>query len=132
MTLSTGRMTRCLLADTYKKVQEKGFKNGNDIGERMFLTRLTEVTSLCSIFTDAEHQTRATFDQIKREGRLLDEQYFFSIYTSADSNQGFDKIDIGLFNSVQTCRQIEQQAFRREIPVKQCRKFESMISAFMP
>lgn len=132
VTLSTGAMTQCLLVDSLKQVQDREVEKGNDMGNLMLQDMMAEATSLCDLFSHAERETKATFDQIKREGRLLDEQYFFSIFTSGDSDDGFHKDEIGLFSTVETCKQLEQKAFRQGIPVKQCRKFEFKNSSLLP
>jgi hypothetical protein len=132
VTLSTGTMTQCLLADSLKQVQDGEAKNGHEMARRIVQDMTAEATSLCDLFSHAEREATATFDQIKKEGRLLDEQYFFSIFTSGDSGDGFHKDDIGLFRAVATCKQLEQEAFRQGIPVKHCRKFELRTGSLPP
>ena len=129
VTLSTGAMTQCLLADSLKHVQNRGGENGNEMARSIVQDMTAEASSLCDLFSHAEREAAATFDQIKKEGRLLDEQYFFSIFTSGDSGDGFHKDDIGLFSAVDKCKQLEQEAFRQGIPVKQCRRFEPRIGS---
>ena len=118
MMLSVETLTRCLLADSFRTVQGREPATSDEMGKRM----TTELTTLCDLLSRAERETKPTYEQIKQQGRLLDQQYFFSIYLpGGDSDDTFRENDIGLFGTIEACNQIEQEAFRQGIPVKLCR-----------
>jgi len=77
-----------------------------------------EATALCDLMSHADRGAKATYYQIKRDGRLLEEQYLFSNLYFQRSGNTFEENDIGLFATVDLCRQIEQEAFVHGIPVK--------------
>lgn len=87
--------------------------------------------NLCKFFIEVEKTTAPTFEKIKREGSLPNELYVFSFFSETnDVNEDgtlFEEQEVGLFDTLVTCEVIERFAHDKNIPVRQCRKWEDIV-----
>ena len=90
----------------------------------------------CEVFTRVEMAAKPTFDAIKERGRLLEQQYVFSIFLSSGSNADgettYQKEEMGLFSTLEQCNQIARDAFEQGIPVSKCKSFKDFFPTPTP
>jgi hypothetical protein len=83
--------------------------------------------NFCRLFDEVEKTTSPVFDRIIREEKLPKELYVFSVFSST-SDRGLEEHTVGLFDSQASCDAIEQFAHGKSIPVRQCHKWEDIVS----
>jgi hypothetical protein len=121
---AVGKLTQCSISESLSKIPAQN-KGEAPLANKILDDMKINATIQCELFSRAERETKRTFEKIKAGNQLLEQQYFFSIFTPSDSTDAgtFDENTIGLFLTIDQCRSIEQEAFDQGIPVRKCGLF---------
>jgi len=115
----------------YKHSIDK-IKNGND----PIINDLNlYMEGLCAVYSIAEEKIRPTFTNIKSENKMPDESYVFSIFTYYDNDKNiadavYEESEIGLFQSLETCEDVENVAREYKIPTRKCDRWVDITAIY--
>ena len=131
-----GRSTNCLLAQTFSttnlasKTSEKEGTKRSLLADSIVMDIADEYNALCQAYVIAEEETKTTFDEIKKNGKLSEKQFVFSIFDSKSDGEesAFSENEVGLFSSVESCLKAEQYALDHGVPVRKCREWRDFTS----
>ena len=87
-----------------------------------------EQIGLCDLFRKAEDLSAAAFQSIRASGYDLEGYFAFSIFTAGiDGNDGFfTEVEVGLFQTSEECKEVEQIAREYRVPTRVCGIWQSM------
>ena len=137
LSMKVQKSTNCMVANSFdttnlpRKNPDKQ-KSGTDVYLNKIISEMVDsYKNLCSLFIEAEKTTGPVFENIKRERKLPNELYVFSVFskTSEGNEDGasFEEQEVGLFDSQASCEVIEKLAHDKGIPVRQCHKWEDIL-----
>lgn len=131
-----GRSINCLLAQTFSstnlasKTAEKVGTKRSLLSDSIVKDIADEYSGLCQAYVFAEEETKTTFDEIKKNGKLSEKQFAFSIFDSKSNGEegAFSENEVGLFSTVESCSKTEQYALGHGVPVRRCREWRDFSS----
>jgi hypothetical protein len=125
LSMRSNSVLNCLLVNGYSDVKKEFDNKSDQYFSKMMLDIAAEREGMCNLYKMAEEETRAVFNEIKGQKKLLDQQFMFSLFVSKDedSDGAFTEEEIGLFSSVESCEKIEAAARNYNIPTRKCHEW---------
>lgn len=128
------KQMRCIAAEVVEKVRlsekksDKG-KSGADVVadrvDRLSSYMIDQHKNLCDLFAEVEKNTQPVFEQIKRDRKLPNDLYVFSVFLSTGDGSNNERVfaeeEVGLFGSKHSCETVEEFARVKNIPIRRCR-----------
>lgn len=119
-TIEIGQMTSCMMRDSFAK--ESGAGAGNsDLLDKYFARMMAEIEAKCALFEEATKKTAPVFQAIRIRGTLPADAYAFSLMD--ESENGFEEVEIGLFETAAACSELEGFAHDRDLATRRCRRW---------
>jgi hypothetical protein len=118
----------CTVSQTMSNLRRETDKSADqrDPAAAILSKIVNEKIGLCKVYERAQEESKAVFDEIRRQNHLLDKHYVFSLFLrSTDANDdGFEEEQIGVFESLESCRRVEELARQYRIPTRACRLWQ--------
>ena len=129
LNMSHLKRTHCIMSEIdvrlSEKKSDKGKSKADAIVDRYISDMIDQHKNLCDLFAEVEKNTQSVFEQIKRDRKLPNDLYVFSVFlpTGDGSNNEsvFAEEEVGLFGAKHLCETVEKSAHVKNIPVRRCR-----------
>jgi hypothetical protein len=117
------KITNCMVSESINKSSNDKLSSSN---EDPIKNLLYQYFTSCEFFTEALLQTRPVFEKIKNENKLPIELYVFSVFleTECEGEILFDKIEVGLFSSYESCQRFESIAKEKKLEFTKCHRYQ--------
>jgi hypothetical protein len=126
--IATNRTVSCVISDALGKKAtvsaSKQSQQKDELAEKIIAQMISKNSSECEFFKKVVTETDVAFEKIKADGKLPRETWLFSIFGSPDTNDRYEKTDIGLFLSIASCEQIEALAKQTDFGTQRCRRWQ--------
>lgn len=130
LNMSHLKQMHCIMSEIVEDVRlsekksDKGKSKADAIVNRYISDMIDQDKNLCDLFAEVEKNTQPVFEQIKRDKKLPNDLYVFSVFLSTGDGSNNERVfaeeEVGLFGSKHSCETVEKFARVKNIPIRRC------------